>query len=207
MDVTAQITNAMNPNIFSGDFFSLPALLVRLGNYWDLSRNTYLELGITGLTGPNNQRGYTDETTSTFMDDPITVTQVAGFDLTVNYEPVNRAKYAGVTWRTEGLFIRKDESSDIIEWLGGYTSLQARISRRILLGSVFDLVQGFTPENHFSELDQWEWRLSPYLTFWQSPWVRLRLEYELHHPVTGEADHQVICQLTYAAGPHKHERY
>jgi hypothetical protein len=53
--------------------------------------------------------------------------------------------------------------------------------------------------------------VQPYVTWWQSPWVRLRLAYSYTHNdqrAAGEKhDHRVILQGTFAAGPHKHERY
>ena len=59
--LTLQITNGQNEHLFSGDMFSIPAGLLHLKNYWDLSRDAYFELGLTGMIGQNNQRGYDDE--------------------------------------------------------------------------------------------------------------------------------------------------
>ncbi len=47
----------------------------------------------------------------------------------------------------------------------------------------------------------------PYVTWWQSPWVRFRLEYDVHAADAGPVDHRVILHLVAAVGPHKHERY
>ena len=49
---------------------------------------------------------------------------------------------------------------------------------------------------------------APYFTWWQSPWVRWRLEWD--HQINkhmGPDEDTVYLQCTYSAGPHKHERY
>jgi hypothetical protein len=46
------------------------------------------------------------------------------------------------------------------------------------------------------------------LTWWQSEFVRLRGEYGyLRDSRTGERENRFTLQLTWAAGPHKHETY
>jgi len=53
---------------------------------------------------------------------------------------------------------------------------------------------------------------SPFLTFWQSEFVRLRAQYQhvsrdfasAHGP---DDDDRLWVQVTFAAGPHKHEEY
>ena len=48
----------------------------------------------------------------------------------------------------------------------------------------------------------------PYLTWWQSEWVRLRGEYQYRKDeLTGEDENRFTLQLTWAAGPHKHSTY
>lgn len=209
LDMTLEITNAMNGGVFAGDYFSLPAGLVRIGNYWDLSRDTYLELGLTGMAGPNNGRGIpAPDTTGATIDEPGRLTLIAGFDLTLNNEPVNRAKYRRFTLRSEVLYIKKHLPDDSeIDWIGGYTSLEYRLNRSAVLGVRGDLVQEFAEGNTLESFDSLESLLVPYITWWQSPWVRLRLEYNFHQPISGDPDHGLIFQVTYAAGPHKHERY
>jgi hypothetical protein len=52
------------------------------------------------------------------------------------------------------------------------------------------------------------WQVAPYVTWWQSEFVRFRLEYN-HvngHGLRAPA-HVVLLQVVFAAGPHKHARY
>ena len=66
-----------------------------------------------------------------------------------------------------------------------------------------DFVQPFEVQNS----SRWDIQAVPYITWWQSPWVRVRLEYDYFMPEAAGAEHRVYLQLTFAAGPHKHERY
>ena len=94
--------------------------------------------------------------------------------------------------------------------MGAYTSLEYKINRSWVIGVREDLVQPFDVE----QTDRWIVQTVPYVSWWQSPWVRLRLEYDLKIPEVdfsapdlADVEHRVFLQLTFAAGPHKHERY
>jgi hypothetical protein len=54
--------------------------------------------------------------------------------------------------------------------------------------------------------DQTAWLVSPTLTWWQSEYVRLRAEYDALGGAPGSRG-QLILQVTFAMGPHKHEKY
>ncbi len=54
--------------------------------------------------------------------------------------------------------------------------------------------------------------LTPYVTFWQSEFVRLRLQYQYVERDFaawwgGDSDNKVWVQATFAVGPHKHDQY
>jgi hypothetical protein len=226
LELVTEITNGSNENVFSGQYFSVPSVLLRLVNYWDLSRNTYLQLGLTGMGGFNGRRGIVLDDGPGPEDPPFLEslrrrnTLVGGVDLTLNWEPLNQAKYHHFTWRTEALFIRKDidtwiptdtetgvgglyQGQDPILWWGGYSSLEYKLAQQWIVGVRGDLVQAFETNND----DKYEWQAVPYLTWWQSEFVRMRLEYDFHQPSIGGPDHRVLLQITFAAGPHKHELY
>ena len=49
---------------------------------------------------------------------------------------------------------------------------------------------------------------SPTLTWWQSEYVRLRLEYDLlDRNFVSTKEGRLFLQVTLAMGPHKHETY
>ena len=90
-----------------------------------------------------------------------------------------------------------------LRWMGAYSSLEFKVSRSGVIGTRGALVQPFATGHE----SRWNWQVVPYVSWWQSPWVRTRLEYDLYLPEVGGMDHRVFLQFTFAAGPHKHERY
>jgi hypothetical protein len=240
LELELQVTNGQNEKLFSGEFFSIPSGLVHMRSYWDLNRNTYLELGLSGLFGVNNAWGRPtasepvpvslydeDGNAVVFYDEegnPVSLvdvqgesrieeeawrlTSVGGADLTVNWEPVNQAKYKGFTWRTEALYAYKqvrDDAGDetAIHSFGAYSYAQYKPIRNWIFGVRGDVTQPFALNND----GQYTWAVVPYITWWQSPWVRLRLEYDYIDWFEGAPEHRVMLQSTFSAGPHKHERY
>ncbi|NOZ00359.1 MAG: hypothetical protein GXP54_00520 [Deltaproteobacteria bacterium] len=202
--ITLQVTNAMNGKAFSGDFFSIPAGLLRVRSYWDLDRDLYLDFGVTGLVGTNNKRGVTDEKTGKKVDEPWRLSVFAGADLSLVWEPVNQAKYFGVTWRTEFLYGYRQEPDDRkVHWMGGYTYLEGKVWRNWIVGARAEIAEPY----EWSQDVKLLWQISPYVTWWQSPWVRTHLEYQYIDGNARPAEHRVILQVVLAAGPHKHDRY
>ena len=56
--------------------------------------------------------------------------------------------------------------------------------------------------------DAYRWQICPYITWWQSEWVKFRLEYDYADGRGMEnPEHILWFQAIFAAGPHKHERY
>ncbi len=239
--VELQVTNAQNARLFAGDAFLAPCALLHAVNYWDLTRSTYLELGLSGLLGTSNAWGKKVDDTSpvqlydaegneaTFYDaegNPVALastasssvknfedwrlTAVGGADLTVNWEPLNQAKYLGFTWRSELLYAYKqvdtDAGHDAIRSWGAYSYAQVKPLQNWYFGVRGDLTQAFVLDND----GQYTWGVVPYVTWWQSPWVRLRLEYDYIDWADCKGmkpEHRVFLQVTFSAGPHKHERY
>jgi hypothetical protein len=241
LSLELQITNGQNASLFTGDYFSVPCGLLHLRNYWDLNRDTYLELGLSALVGTNNPWGkrveeqvpvqlYDEDGNPVIFYDangnPIAVVQstavsvqndtdwrvtvVAGGDLTLNWEPVRQAKYLGFTWRSEFLVAYKQVSTPgggdaILSW-GGYSYAQVKPLQNWIFGIRGDVTQAFVLDND----GQYTWGITPYITWWQSPWVRLRLEYDYIDWADCKGmqpEHRALLQVTFSVGPHKHERY
>ncbi len=241
LELELQITNGQNGKLFSGNFFSIPSGLVHLKNYWDLNRNTYAELGLSGVIGVNNQVGKTVQSPDsevqlydkngapvTFYDkdgNPVTVAYtsgesvvqndkdwrlsvVGGADFTFSWAPVNQSKYKGFTWRTEFLYAYKQikdsagQERSIHSW-GGYSYVQYKPFRNWIFGVRGDMTTPFELDNK----DKYTWAAVPYITWWQSPWVRFRLEYNYINWADAPEEHRAILQMTFSAGPHKHDRY
>ena len=200
--LTLQITNGQNDRLFAGDMFSFPAGLLHLKNYWDLSRDTYLELGLTGMLGQNNQRGYDEEGNLILEDSRLTT--LGGLDLTVLWEPLNQARYHSFVWRTEFYYANKELMNDRIKVFGGYTYVEYKFDLQWQVGTRFDYTQPFETNNS----GKYSYQIVPYITWWQSNWVKLRLQYNyLNGTEFPTAQNTIRLQLVFAAGPHKHDRY
>ena len=84
--------------------------------------------------------------------------------------------------------------------MGGYGQANFRLNRRWILGTRFDYLDHYGDEPTIVQL-------VPSLTWWQSEWVRLRLQYHHVRPEGGGSSHTVLLQVVFAMGPHKHESY
>ena len=201
--LTLQITNGQNDQLFAGKMFSFPVLLGHLKNYYDLNPETYLEIGLSAMAGPNNARGYNEQGARLMQPDRIT--KLAGADLTLFWEPLNRAHYHSFLWRSEFYYADREDSlqKQTRAW-GAYSYIEYKMNERWNAGLRADYTQPFTQNNSSDYLYQ----LVPYLTWWQSHWVRWRLQYNmLNGNRFDKPDHIIRLQLTWAVGPHKHERY
>lgn len=185
--LTVQVTDGSN-DAFGGQDFQRLAVLGRLSNYWDLSPATYLELGVSGVAGETAEGGRS---------------RVWGGDLTVDWTPPARAKYREVTWRTELLYSERDDPSGLRHdaW-GGYSYLEGLLAQNLWAGVRYDRVEDpFDPDHRRQAV-------VPYVSWWQSEFVRLHGEYRwLDDDLTGESENAFALQLVWAAGPHKHEKY
>lgn len=173
---------------FGGESFNRLVGLAHLKNYWDVSDAVYLELGLSGIAGGNGASGDS---------------QVLGGDFTFHWQPPSRAKYRELTWRTELLRSERDDEEGLNHraW-GGYSYVEGLLAQNLYAGVRYDLLEDpFDPE-HVT------WGVFPNLTWWQSEYVRLRGEYGfVKDDLTGDEENRFSLQITWAAGPHKHEIY
>jgi hypothetical protein len=88
--------------------------------------------------------------------------------------------------------------------MGAYSYLDIGVNERIGFGVRGDVTQPFelNPED-----DELRWQVAAYLTWWQSPWVKLRLQYSHADGAERPMEDRLVLQFVFAAGPHKHERY
>lgn len=200
--LTVELTNGQNDHLFAGEMFSFPAALFHLKNYWDLSRDTYLEIGFSGMIGKNNLRGYNEEDSLILEDSRLTT--LGGLDLTIFWEPLNRARYNSLIWRSELYYANKETPDGILRVLGGYSYIDYKFDLQWHIGARFDYTQPFEMNNSSKHILQ----IVPYITWWQSNWVRWRLQYNyLDGTEIATAQNTIRLQIVFAAGPHKHDRY
>jgi hypothetical protein len=161
--------------------------LLRLQNFWQLSRSTYTQVGLTG-TGGNT-------------DDADLRSRLLGLDFRLTYRPPEAGTRREITFRAEGYRLHATELGVSTDRYGTFLDLTARTSRRWIFGLRYDYAE--SPRG----LEDTEWRLTPTITWWQSEFVYLRLEGQ-HRDSDLEGTRNLLTfQAVWAMGPHKHETY
>lgn len=218
-----QVTNGENSRLFSGNILSIPSLLGHYKFFVDFSKSTYFEMGVTGLVGWNDEWDVVSGD-STIQKEKRLRTEAIGLDMVIRWEPTGHMRYRNIEWRCEIYYLDRIiltpdiGAEDNINPYGGYSYLQAKLSRKLDIGIRFDYYKpdakgyastagGLAPLAYTDD-EAYQWQISPYLTWGQSPFVKFRIEYDhLDGKGMGDSENTVIVQAVFAAGPHKHERY
>ena len=221
-DLTLQLTDGENSRLFSGNTLGTPSLLVHYKNYRDISKDTYFEVGLTGLLGWKDEWDVEQGMEIVTVHDSLDAL-VYGMDFNLLWEPTARMRYRNLEWRMELYVLARDilapddSGRDTIDAWGAYTYLQTKLNRKLDIGARLDYYAPDTKD--YAALDSWlaphafpidvtQWQGVPYVTWQQSPWVRWRIEYDYLDPGDiADSEDRIILQLIFAAGPHKHERY
>ena len=160
-----------------------------LKNYYDLTRNAYLEIGFSGAHGYNNLVSH-DRTT------------LVELDLTYKWTPADRSHYKTVEFRNEFFLSHRETPVGDLNRFSFYSYLSNKMGARYWAGVRFNYAE--LPQSVDKE---YEWDVSPYLDFWQSEFVMVRLQYSYTERNFGENDHSFFLQSVWSMGPHKHEAY
>ncbi|MFQ5863531.1 MAG: hypothetical protein ACE5IC_10495, partial [Candidatus Brocadiales bacterium] len=179
-----------------------PYYVMHLKNFFDLTLNSSLEVGLTGFTG--DLKTDFEEGTSDVRANMV------GLDLTYRWKPVTfKARpYKSFLWQAEAFFTQVDDIDDAEKandkedsW-GAYTFGEYQLTRRNYAGLRLDYAQSLVNNKDF------EWAVSPYWTFWQSDFVRWRLQYthtqrridSIRGPSSDDA---IMLQSTWSMGIHR----
>ena len=163
-----------------------PTYLLRLLNFWQLTRSTYMQLGGTALYGTNA--------------DSSLRTKVGGIDFRLTWRPPAQALYREWTLRAELFARRKEYSGAGATHLGWYAGTTYKLGQRWIAGARYDYV-----EDPLTGLITRQ--AIPSLTLWESEWVELRAQYTWAQ-ITGQpSTNEFALQAVWAIGPHKHETY
>ena len=222
--LTVQITNSENEHLFGGETMGNPSMLFHCKDFRDLDDSSYFEFGLSGLFGWNDRWEVATGGGTQQVEDALG-TQVFGVDFTYVWEPAQTAMYRNLEWRSELFFLNRDiyapdgSGRDSLEAWGAFSYLQAKVDRNVYLGIRGDYYNADSkayadayPETinpfAYTASDAYVWQISPYVTIWQSEFVRFHVEYNYTDGHTiQEPGHTVGLQMVFAAGPHKHERY
>jgi len=123
-ELTVQVTDGPidNPS-YSRSVGNRYLGLAHLKNFFDLSPNSTLELGLSGITGAN----YFDLRTN-----------IAAVDLTYKWKPVQYNTYKSFTWQSEAWISNADTSkSKIVNTFGMYSFINYQLSKRLFFTGMF----------------------------------------------------------------------
>jgi len=127
-EIVFQVTSGLSesPSFYRGDNNRL-IYLGHLKNFFTLSDNATLELGLTGITGPN---------------DSSRTTSIAAADLTYKWKPVQMNTYRSVTWQSEFYYGHANLMENLsINSFGLYSFLQYQLAKRWFLTGRYDYAQ------------------------------------------------------------------
>jgi hypothetical protein len=193
-EATVELTRSENETLF-GESGSL-SLLRHVNAFWSLSTSTDLDLGVSWLSGSYENKSVRDDR------------NLYGVEMAFTWRPPGQSRYRGLSLRggvmsLDGLAgLGSASGEDAERALGLWTLGELRLSRSWLVGARFDRTEN--PE----DVDETAWLFSPTLTWWQSEYVRLRIEYDLlDRSLAAAREGHLLFQVTFAMGPHKHETY
>lgn len=224
-ELTVEVTEGENGRVFAENSRNIPAVLAHYKNYRDLDKDTYLEFGLTGLAGRNDEWPVLGEGEDTMTAHRDLGTTVLGADLTLLWEPTEEMRYRNWVWRAEAYLLNKhllapdSSGEDTLRAWGAYSYYQRKLNRIFEAGLRVDYyepdVKDYAALPGLSlaplavpESGAHQWLFAPYVTWYQSPWVHWRLEWNhLANSGMGPDEDALFLQCIFAAGPHKHERY
>lgn len=187
-DLTFQVTSGFSESpSFERSDKNRFVYLGHLKNFWDLSDNSTLELGLTGISGEN---------------DSTAITNIAAADLTFKWKPVQLNTYHSLTWQSEFFFSnRKLPEQNHVNSFGLYSFLQYQIAKRWFLTGRFDYSEmpydNSITETAFSLTAGW------YATEFQ----KIELEGKTTDPSTGDRFYEAWLRWIFVIGAHGAHQY
>ena len=122
-ELTVEATNVAESPSFQRSKENNFLCLAHLKNFWDLSANATLELGLTGMTGENLLKK---------------ITNIGAVDLTYKWKPVRYNTYKSVTFQNEFYYSQATLDSSTMNALGFYSLLNIQVAKRWFLAGRFD---------------------------------------------------------------------
>ena len=198
-EVTVEVTRSSNQLLFGES--AAPSALAHLNAFWELGSATDLDLGLSWIGGE-------------FEDEEGTLDRsLFGVELAFTWSPPERARYRELQLRGGAMLLdgvaehaggrgAEGEEGHGRNALGLWSLAELRLSPQWLVGGRADWVEN--PAHPRATA----WMVSPTLTWWQSEWVRLRLEYDLvGRSFEADDEGRLWFWVTFAMGPHRHETY
>ncbi len=158
-----------------------------LNNFFELSDNSTLGVGLSGLTGVNA------------IDLPTTM---AGVDFTYKWKPVQFNTYHSFTWQSEAMICKTDTAAGTtIQSYGAYTFFEYQIEKRTFIGARYD----YSGLPGLEKSD--ERTLSLLLRFQPTEFQILALEFQNVNRNYGPGFYQVVFRAIFGIGTHAAHAY
>ena len=193
MELTGQLQSNRSAASFAGAEGDELMYVAHWKNFFDLSRESTLEVGGSFATGRNARTGADRQT------------YLEGLDLTYKWRPAQQGLYRSLTWMSELLLSQREQGEgDGVDSQGLYSSLEYQFDRRWSVFGRYDYAE--FPEDK----DSYEQAFSPGLTFRQSEYAFWRLQYTHTEgrgsSALGRRD-ELFLQLDFGIGPHRAHPY
>jgi hypothetical protein len=181
-----------------GDKRRIPSYYLHLKNFWEISETANFELGATYLRGSSGN-GSDGDVNALGVDTTFTYFVTPRNKLKLQSELYCQSRNDRVLFTEYHLTLPSDNEDP---W-GFYSLVDYRLSPRFGIGARYDWVE---PVNNspFSPRGE-DTAYTGYLTFYQSEFVRLRLQYQYAELADGQDDNRLFLQGTFAVGVHKHQ--
>jgi hypothetical protein len=189
-ELTFQGLSGQNSSLFRFSDEGKPrgAYLSHLKNFFDLNDETTLEFGQSYVGGRNSSPGRN-------------LSHSVGADLTVKWQPLDRARDRALIWQNEYIFVSRDMGSKTMDSGGLYSSLQYRLSRLWWLQGRYDLLGVPDPGDGLKH----RWTILAGLV--PSEFSALRLQYSRTNQEKGRDIDQLLLQLNFSIGSHPAHQY
>ena len=178
-----ELTAASNDIMFGATTDA--SFLGRFQSFIDVSPSVYVQVGVAGVIGGNDF----DRQSSTLET-----------DLIFRWAPPARQLYQELLIKGEWYWAKRELSMSDQRGNGGSGQASYKLSRRWVVGARVDYLDNFGSDPTIV-------MLVPHIDWWQSEWVRIRLQYNYVKPNGEDGNHTFLLQTVFAFGPHRHEAY
>ncbi|MBI2251876.1 MAG: hypothetical protein HYU63_03870 [Armatimonadetes bacterium] len=182
-ELILQAGNEENNLSFSGGNSARPLYLARWNNYWDISDDANISLGISYLSGFNDTGG-------SFL------TKIMGGDFILRWKPLKESLYKSFLWRTEYLRSVREASLDSSISHGYYSIAQYQLNRNFYIGGRYDYSE--FPNNNKA----YETGASLFTNYYPTEFMRYELQYSQIQDPFRNFIPQWWFRMVYILGPH-----
>ncbi len=161
--------------------------LAHVKNFWDLTENATLELGFTGMAGPN---------------DSLRSTTIGAIDVTYKWKPLRFSTYQSFVWQSEAFFCKaKSGENTLVNSWGMYSFATHQLEKRWFLTGRFDYANGpFTG-------DMVERAYSATLGWYATEFQKIELQGKTTTSNFDKQFYEIMIRWIFAIGAHGAHQY